>query len=93
MYAKSPSDSVDVTKTSGPGPLSRIVASSIVPEYETNEPVLPPPRPKVTALRASNQEIEDEMKMYSSVQSYEKKKQPMTAAKSTNGNNWLHRTL
>ena len=66
MYAKSPSDSVDVVKASGPGPLSRIVGS-IVPEYETNEPVLPPPRPKVTALRASNQEIEDEMKMYSSV--------------------------
>lgn len=44
------------------------------PQYETNEPELLPPRPKVTALRASNQEIEDELHLYSTVQSYEKTK-------------------
>lgn len=71
------SDSINVTAEHK----RQIIGHDVIPEspqYETNEPTLPPPRPhknghgKVGGLRASNQEIQDEIALYSSVQSYEK---------------------
>ena len=59
-----PSDSPQVTAE----PVNRILTHMVVPQsppvlpqYETNEPTMRPPKAKITALRASNQEIEDEM--------------------------------
>lgn len=77
--------------------MRRIVTHMIVPQspqYETNEPVLPPPRPRVTSgLRASNAEIDDELRMYSTVQSYEPKKHFTQKGAPPGGNEWLKRTL
>ena len=65
-----PSDSIEVTAEQPNRVYRNMIASmtSSVPQYETNnEPRLPPYGKQPTALRASNQEIEDEMRMYSTV--------------------------
>lgn len=71
-------------------PVNRIIANMVVPsspKYETNEARLPPPRPpgNMGQLRASNREIDDEMAMYSTVQSYVKKPKNFVANSHTGG--------
>ena len=71
-----------------------VVPQSPLPQYDTNEPELRPPTApaqQARLLKACNKEIEDEMRLYSTVQSYEKKAH--FAGSSGRGNDWLKRNL
>lgn len=86
------SDSVQVTAEAPKRIATHMITAESI-NYETRQP----PRPSRHLVNVSNQEIEDELKLYSTVQSYDHQssicKQMTPKAPGQGGNEWLRRTL
>ena len=89
-----PSDSIEITAEAPKRVISHIITRESA-QYETRDrrQVIPPRHGG--PMRASNYEIEEEMRLYSTVQSYDKgsHKKQFTPSASAGGKDWLRKTL